>query len=135
MRNLSVLLTAFVIALSTSAYADPVTLEKPLVLNGQTYKVVRTIDNNNLTLKVVDKDSKDFWVAPMALGMQAWDFKLNDKVSSLEIEDLDGDKVPEIITACTTGDVQSAMYIFKYDTEKKTFSDSDSISSDSSLSN
>ena len=58
----------------------------------------------------------------MALGMQAWDFKLNNKVSSLEVEDLDGDKVPEIITACTTGDVQSAMYIFKYNTEKKTFS-------------
>ena len=122
MRNLSVLLTAFAIALTTSVYAEPVILEKPLVLNGQTYKVVRTIDNNNLTLKVVDKDSKDFWVAPMALGMQAWDFKLNNKVSSLEVEDLDGDKIPEIITACTTGDVQSAMYIFKYDAEKKGFS-------------
>ncbi|MBQ3891190.1 MAG: hypothetical protein II740_07595, partial [Lachnospiraceae bacterium] len=39
-----------------------------------------------------------------------WNFKLNGKVSSLEIEDVDGDNIPEIITACTTGDIQSAMY-------------------------
>ena len=121
MRKVSLLLSAFVIALSTASYAEPEVLDKPMVINSQNYHVVRTIDNNNVSLKVLDKDSKEVWTS-IALGMQAWDFKLDNKASSLEIEDLDGDNIPEIITACTTGDVQSAMYIFKYNTEKKSFS-------------
>lgn len=121
MRKVSLLLSAFVIALSTASFAEPEVLDKPMVINGQNYHVVRTIDNNNVSLKVLDKDSKEVWTS-IALGMQAWDFKLDNKASSLEIEDLDGDNIPEIITACTTGDVQSAMYIFKYNTEKKSFS-------------
>ena len=126
MRKLSVLLSAFVLALSTMSYAEPQTatpdtLDKPMVINGQSYHVVRTIDNNNVSLKVLDKDSKEVWTS-IALGFGAWNFKLNDKASSLEIEDLDGDNIPEIITACITGDIQSAMYIFKYNPEKKSFS-------------
>lgn len=121
MRKLSLLLSAFVFALSTVSYAEPEVLDKPMVINGQNYHVVRTIDNNNVSVKVLDKDSKEVWTS-IALGFQAWNFKLNDKVSSLEIEDLDGDNIPEIITACVTGDVQSAMYIFKYNAEKKSFS-------------
>ncbi len=127
MRKLSVLLSAFVIALSTSIYAEEpvqnkiVTFEKPLVIKNETYKVIRTIENDNLSIKVVDKNAKEVWNS-IALGMQAWDFKLNNEPSSLEVVDLDGDAVPEIITACTIGDVQSALYIFKYDTAKKSFS-------------
>ncbi len=126
MRRLSVLLTAFVIAVSSISYADNNgqsnlnTTEKPIVINNETYKVVRTVENDNLNIKIVNKNAKTVWTS-IALGMQPWDFKLNNKVSSLEVEDLDGDKVPEIITACTTGDVQSAMYIFKYSKEKKAF--------------
>ena len=121
MRKLSVLLSAFVIALSTASYAEPEILDKPMVINGENYHVVRTIDNNNVSMKVLDKNSKEVWTS-IALGFQAWNFKLNDKVSNLEIEDVDGDNIPEIITACTTGDVQSALYIFKYNPEKKSFS-------------
>ena len=129
MRKISILLSAFVIALSTASFADPAqtanavpeTLDKTMVINGESYHVIRTIDNNNVSVKVLDKNSKEIWNS-IALGMQAWNFKLNDKASSLEIEDLDGDNVPEIITACVTGDVQSAMYIFKYNPEKKNFS-------------
>lgn len=122
MRRLSVLVSALAIALSTAGYAETAnnTVEKPIVINNVTYKVIRTIDNNCLSIKVVDKDAKQVW-ASIPLGIQEWNFKLNNKVSSFEVTDLDGDKIPEIITACTIGDVQSAMYIFKYNTEKKTF--------------
>jgi hypothetical protein len=126
MRKISVLLSAFIIALSTISYAEPQAtvsgnLDKTMTINGQNYHVVRTIDNNNVSIKVLDKDSKEIWTS-IALGFDAWNFKLNGKVSSLEIEDVDGDNIPEIITACTTGDIQSAMYIFKYNPEKKNFS-------------
>lgn len=127
MRKISLLLSAFVIALSTSIYAEEpvqnkiVTYEKPIIINNETYKVVRTIENDNLSIKVVNKNAKVVWNS-IALGMQAWNFKLNNEPKSLEVEDLDGDSVPEIITACTIGDVQSALYIFKYDKAKKNFS-------------
>lgn len=128
MRKLFLLLSTVAVALTTSVYADlglpgelaPDILDKTIVINGQTCHVVRTIDKNNLDIKVLSKKGKEIWRS-IALGMQAWDFKLNDKISSFEIADLDGDKVPEIITACTTGDVQSAMYVFKYDPKRRNF--------------
>ena len=58
MRKVSLLLSAFVIALSTASFAEPEVLDKPMVINGQNYHVVRTIDNNNVSIKVLDKDSK-----------------------------------------------------------------------------
>ena len=106
MRKFSLLLSALVIALSTTIYAEEpvqnkiVTFEKPLVIKNETYKVIRTIENDNLSIKVVDKNAKEVWNS-IALGMQAWDFKLNNEPSSLAVEDLDGDAIPEIITACT----------------------------------
>lgn len=120
MKKLFVLLSAFIIALSTAAFASSETLDKPLVINNQSYKVIRNIEQENVSIKVVDSNSKEVWNS-IALGFAPWNFKLNDKVTSLEIEDIDGDNIPEIITACITGDVQSALYIFKYDSSQKTF--------------
>lgn len=128
MRKLTVLLSAFAIAATTAAYAGlaqpgeltPDILDKTIVINGETMHVVRTIDKNNLDIKVITKDGKEMWRS-IALGMQAWNFKMNDNVTSLECEDLDGDKIPEIITATTIGDVQSAMYVFKFDPKENNF--------------
>ena len=122
MRKLSLLLCAFILAFSTATYANNIseTIDKPLIINGETYKIVRDIEDDNLAIKVVDKNSKEIW-ASIPLGYSPWNFKLNDKVSSLEIEDIDGDNVPEIITACVTGDIQSCLYVFKYDSAKKSF--------------
>ena len=88
MRKISVLLSAFIIALSTISYAEPQAtvsgnLDKTMTINGQNYHVVRTIDNNNVSIKVLDKDSKEIWTS-IALGFDAWNFKLNGKSAALK---------------------------------------------------
>ena len=67
MRKLTVLISAFAIAATAAAYADlaqpgeftPDILDKPIVINGETMHVVRTIDKNNLDIKVLTKDRKE----------------------------------------------------------------------------
>ena len=120
MRKITLLLGAYLISVTTATYAGLETFEKPLVINGATYKIIKNIETENVSIKVVDKDSKDVW-ASKPLGYAPWNFKINGKATSLEIEDLDGDNIPEIITACATGEIQSALYIFKYNPENKDF--------------
>lgn len=128
MRKLTLTLCALAVTLSTALYAGlaqpgelaPEILDKTVVINGETMHVVRTIYKNNLDIKVLAKDGKEVWRSE-SLGMQAWDFNLNEKASSLEFEDLDGDKIPEIIAGATIGDVQSAMYVFKFNPKENNF--------------
>lgn len=127
MRKISILLCAFVIALSTATYAETTSVSaissnhKSISIKGvPTFNVTRIFENDNISIKVTSLDGKEFW-SSIPLGLKPWSFKLNDKTSSLEVEDVDGDNIPEIITACTIGDIQSALYIFKYDEKKKSF--------------
>lgn len=127
MRKLSVLLSAFAVALTSAAYADlalpgeltPDILDKAMEINGETYHVVRTISKNSLSLKVIDNKANEIW-SFNEMGEQAAKFKLNGEVDSLKIEDLDGDNIPEIIAGCTITP-NTALYVFKYDMNNKNF--------------
>lgn len=121
MRRFSILLSLFVIAFSSASFAETEVLKKVIsIRNVPTFNA--SIENNfdNIFVKVTTLDGKDFWKS-IALGIKPWNFKLNNKTSSFEVEDLDGDGTPEIITACTIGDIQSALYVFKYDEKNKKF--------------
>lgn len=127
MRKLSVLFGAFVIAFATSAYADfalpgeltPETTDIGFKFNDAKYKVTRTISKNSLDLKVFDSEEKQIWSSG-EIGQQASKFVYGKDSTTLKVDDLDGDNIPEIIAGTTYG-TNSELHVFKYNTEKKIY--------------
>ncbi|HNX75805.1 MAG TPA: hypothetical protein PLM07_20860 [Candidatus Rifleibacterium sp.] len=99
---------------------NPVLSENSLLLNNAKFNVVKRIDKGTVTLKVFNSDGKEFW-SSNALGEQEKLFTIDGAAAPLACKDLTGDGVPEIVTAAMTGPDSSALYVFKYDGESKSF--------------
>ncbi len=113
---------------TTPSFADlvvpgentPVLSENSAAFNEAKFNIVKRIDNGSVTLKVFTADGKEFWTSS-PLGEQEKKFVVDGAASPLAIKDLTGDGVPELITAAMTGLDSSALYVFKFDGQNKTF--------------
>jgi len=114
---------------SAPAFADlevpgetnPVLAQEAFKAGDLNLKIVKKIEHKTVTLQVKTAEGKDFWLSA-PLGDQEKLFIVDDAAVSLKAKDLTGDGVPEIIVAAMTGEMSSALYVFKFDEAAKTFS-------------
>ncbi len=127
-RILQIFLLVSLLAFSP-AFADlaipgeenPLLAEQTLKVNNQSFKVVKEYKNNSVSLSIITMAGKTIASNP-DLGEQEKLFIFAGKASSLVVKDLNGDKVPEIITAAMLGTDRSALYVFSFDAKSKKLS-------------
>lgn len=91
---------------------EPKLIEKEFTLKNKQFKVIKRIFKQEVMLKVVDGSGKLFWKSGK-IGDQEKLFQIGNKSESLVVKDLNGDNIPEIITAAMTGPGRSNLQVFK----------------------
>lgn len=99
---------------------NPVLAENEFTLNGQNCVAQKNIKQGLVSISVRTKEGKPIWTSEI-LGEQEKFFIIDKNATSLAIKDLNGDKVPEIITAAMTGPDRSALYVYKYEPKENKF--------------
>jgi hypothetical protein len=100
---------------------NPILAEKTFKVNNQTFKVLKEYKDNSVSLSITTTTGKTIASKP-DLGEQEKLFIFAGKATSLAVKDLNGDKVPEIITAAMLGTDRSALYVFSFDAQSKKLS-------------
>ena len=83
-----------------------------------TYEAVKFEQNGELFLQILGNDQKVLWKSE-SLGSEEKQFQLDGKPSKLAVADLDGDKIPEILTSAFYGPNASGLYVYKMNDKTK----------------
>lgn len=129
MKNILQILLLVSLLIVSPVFADlaipgeenPTLAEEALKINNQTFKVLKEYKDNSVSLSITTAAGKTI-ASHADLGEQEKLFIFAGKATSLVVKDLNGDKVPEIITAAMLGTDRSALYVFSFDVQSKKLS-------------
>lgn len=77
-------------------------------------------DAQGITIAVVGKNGSSLWKSE-PLGEDDKTFLLGEMPTTLALQDLDGDGLPEILVSAFIGPRSSGLYVFRYDASTKGF--------------
>ncbi len=118
----SIIVLIIMCGLSVSLVAAPKTLARESFrLNNEQGNVTaeKFIDNNEVGV-TIKSDSGQSLLEIKNIGSQDKKFLADEKTCTLLVKDLTGDTVPEVIATAYYGPA-SALYVFRYQPEKKAF--------------
>lgn len=97
------------------------TLDFPLDPAGKNHLVISKISRpDGLFLTATDNRSQTVWTSTN-LGSEEKKFLLENKLTVLGLKDMTGDGQPELLSSGFYGPSASGLYIFAWDTKKRTF--------------